>query len=335
MKKILVTGASGFIGSSIVEQAVGLGYETWAGVRSSSSKAYLQDEAIQFVTFNYDDKNVLKQQLTDFAKRHGRFDYIVHCAGITKALHKSDFDQTNFYQTANLVDALVDTGTVPELFVLMSTLGVMGPGDEVNYTPIRHDQSPQPNTAYGKSKLKTERYIQNTPNFPYLFLRPTGVYGPRDRDYLILIKSIKNRLEVGAGYKKQLLSFIYIDDLVNILFAAIDRGVTHRAYNISDGRGYTDIEFNEMVKELLDVSKTLSMKLPLGLVKVAAKGNELLSQIVGQPTTFNSDKYHIMKQRNWTCDITPLEEELGFEAQYPLREGLEATIEWYKNEGWL
>ena len=109
MKKILVTGASGFIGSSIVEQAVGLGYDTWAGVRSSSSKDYLQDEAIQFVTFDYDDKNVLKQQLTDFAKRHGRFDYIVHCAGITKALHKSDFDQINFYQTANLVDAFMNT----------------------------------------------------------------------------------------------------------------------------------------------------------------------------------------------------------------------------------
>ena len=233
------------------------------------------------------------------------------------------------------MDALVDTSTVPQLFVLMSTLGVMGPGDEENYTPIQQNQKPQPNTAYGKSKLKTEQYIKGTPNFPYLFLRPTGVYGPRDKDYLILIRSIKNRLEIGAGYKKQLLSFIYIKDLVKILFTAIDRGITNRAYNISDGRGYADIEFNNMVKEIIGVSGTASLKLPLGLVKVAAKSNELLSLIIGRPTTFNSDKYHIMKQRNWTCDISPLKKELDFQPDYLLKEGLEETITWYQKEGWL
>ena len=54
-----------------------------------------------------------------------------------------------------------------------------------------------------------------------------------------------------------------------------------------------------------------------------------------KPTTLNNDKYRIMKQRNWRCDITPLREELGYVPQYPLAEGVKETIAWYKEEGWL
>ncbi len=118
-KRILITGASGFIGSRAVDKALELGYETWAGIRPSSSKVYLQDERIRFIDLNYGDKKKLKGQLREFIGKNGRFDYIVHCAGITKAIRKSEFDKVNFEQVRNFADALVETNAVPDLFVFM------------------------------------------------------------------------------------------------------------------------------------------------------------------------------------------------------------------------
>lgn len=207
-KKILITGASGFIGSAAVDKALELGYETWAGIRANSNKVYLQDERIRFINLNYSDKKKLKEQLRDFTDKNMRFDYIVHSAGITKALHKAEFDKVNYEQVRNFADALVETDAVPDLFVFISTLGAVGEGDETHYTPLRCDSTPNPNTAYGKSKLKAENYLKELPGFPYVILRPTGVYGPRDKDYLILMRAVKNGINVSAGFRKQILTFI-------------------------------------------------------------------------------------------------------------------------------
>ena len=334
-KKILITGASGFIGSNVVDKALELGYETWAGIRKSSSRQYLQDNRIHFIDLHYSDKQRLTEQLRDFSSRQGYFDHIIHIAGLTKAVHKSDFDKVNYQQTRNLVEALIETDTVPNSFLFMSSLSVMGPGDEFGYTPMYGDKPPTPNTAYGKSKLKTEDWLKSIDRFPYLILRPTGVYGPRDRDYLILMRAVKNGLDVGAGFRKQLLSFIFVEDLADVIFSLIEKGVNRKAYFVADGDIYTDSEFNTIVKEALQKKHVLRLKIPLFLVKPAAIINEKIALFFGKATTFNSDKYRIMKQRNWTCDITPLKEDIGFQPAYRLRGGIEKTIAWFKRTGWL
>ena len=116
-KKILITGASGFIGSAIVARALEEGYETWAGVRSISSKDMLQDERINFIELNYTDTNKLTEELIAFDNQHGKLDAIVHVAGITKALNKDDFEKINYGYTKNFVDALVKANMVPKTFV--------------------------------------------------------------------------------------------------------------------------------------------------------------------------------------------------------------------------
>lgn len=334
-KKILITGASGFIGSAAVNKALQLDYEVWAGIRDRSSRAYLQDPRIRFIDLHYSDKERLKEQLSDFARTHGQFDYIVHIAGLTKAVHKQDFDRVNYEQTRNFADALVETATVPRSFVFMSTLGAIGVGDEKNYTPLPPDCTPNPNTVYGKSKLKAENYLKSLHDFPYVILRPTGVYGPRDKDYLILMRAVKNGLSVGVGSRKQLLTFIYIDDLVRIIFTAIEKGVSRKAYNVADGDVHTDSEFNAIVQHALQGKHVIRLKVPLFLVKPAAVVSEKLSALLGKSTTFNSDKYKIMRQRNWSCDTTPLQTDLGFQPEYRLKEGVKKTVEWYRQEGWL
>lgn len=334
-RRILITGASGFIGSTVVDRALALGYETWAGIRGSSSRQYLQDERINFIDLHYGDKQKLKAQLNDFVEKHGRFDEIVHIAGLTKARSKSDFDKVNYEYTRNFAEALIETDTVPNTFVFTSSLSVMGPGDEIGYTPMCADKIPASNTAYGKSKLKAENWLKGLDRFPYLILRPTGVYGPRDRDYLILMRAVKNGLDVGAGFRKQLLSFIFVEDLADVIFSLIERNICRKEYFVADGDVYTDSEFNAIVRDALHKKHVLRSKIPLFLIKPAAMINEKIAALFGKATTFNSDKYRIMKQRNWACDITPLKEDIGFQPAYRLKEGVEKTIAWYKKEGWL
>lgn len=335
MESILVTGASGFIGSFIVEEALRKGFFTWAGVRKSSSKTYLQCPDIQFIDLDYTHPDMLKKQLKEHASQHGAFSYIVHCAGVTKCVDKRDFEKVNYKQTRNLVDALIATGQTPKLFVFISTLSVFGPIHEKDYQPITEHDKPQPNTAYGKSKLKMEQYLKSLADFPYLILRPTGVYGPREKDYFLMAKSIQQHVDFSVGYKRQDITFVYVKDIVQAIFLGIERGVKQRAFFLSDGQVYQSRTFSNLIMRELKATKVLRICAPLWVLKVISIMAEWWAKLRHTTSTLNTDKYRIMKQRNWRCDITPAIDELGYQPQYQLDKGVKETITWYKEEGWL
>lgn len=334
-KRILITGASGFIGSFLVEKALELDFEIWAGVRNSSSREYLRDSRINFIDLNFNAKDKLSAQLQEFARKNGKFDYIVHNAGVTKCLNPNDFERVNFQYTANFIDALIEADCIPDKFILMSSLSAFGIGDEVNYTPIKLTDTPNPNTAYGKSKLKAEKYLQSQHAIPYMIMRPTGVYGPREKDYFLMLKTVKSGLDVGAGFKPQHLTFIYVKDLVNSVFLALESPYKNKAYFIADGDVYTDKEYTSLVKKILGKKYVLSIKVPLWLLKCVSVVAEEISKITKKPSTLNRDKYKIMKQRNWECDIQPLIDELGFSPRYTLEDGLKESFMWYKENNWI
>lgn len=334
-KKILITGASGFIGSFLVEKGLEKDFEVWAGIRKSSSREYLQDERIQFVDLQFNDKDALTGQLRDLVLEYGGFDYIIHNAGLTKCLNPNDFDKVNYQYTVNFIEALKDANAIPEKFVLMSSLSAFGVGDEIGYTPIKLTDIPNPNTAYGVSKLKAEKYLESAIDFPYLIFRPTGVYGPREKDYFLMIKTVKSGLDVGAGFKPQHLTFIYVKDLVDVIYAGLESPIVNQDYFVADGDVYTDKEYTHLVKEVLEKKNVLSLKVPLSILKAVSVVAEVLSRITKKPSTLNRDKYKIMRQRNWECDIEPLIKDLDFSPKYNLKKGLEESLIWYKENKWL
>ena len=135
-KKVLVTGASGFIGSFLVEGGLERGMQTWAGIRKTSSRKYLQDKRIRFAELNFGDKLKLKEQLNVHKQEHDGWDYIIHCAGVTKCLHKEDFDKGNYQATVNFVETLKELDMVPERFMYISSLSIFGPIHEDTYEAI-------------------------------------------------------------------------------------------------------------------------------------------------------------------------------------------------------
>ncbi len=335
MANILVTGASGFIGSFVVEAALKRGLHTWAGMRSTSSRRYLPKEGVETIDLDYGNREVLCRQLREHAAQNGAFDYVVHCAGVTKCRDKADFDRVNFVHTKNLADALRQAGTQPRLFVFISTLSVFGPIHEDNYEPIRDTDTPCPNTAYGISKLKAERYLQSLPDFPYAIFRPTGVYGPREKDYYLMAKSIKQHIDFSVGYKRQDLTFVYVKDVVQAVFLAIDRQASRKAYFLTDGRVYQSRTFSNLIIRELKARYVLRICSPLFVLKAVSAVAGWLAQQTRTVSTLNPDKYKIMKQRNWRCDMTPTVSDLGYKPEYPLDRGVKETIGWYKEEGWL
>ena len=328
---ILITGASGFIGSFLVEEAVRRGFDTWAGVRASSSRAYLQDPRVRFLELDFARPDVLRRQLA----AHGRFDYIVHCAGVTKCVDSADFDRVNHVQSCDFVDALRELGMTPRQFIFISTLSVFGPVHEQDYRPILDTDTPQPNTAYGRSKLKTEQYLQSLPDFPYVIFRPTGVYGPRERDYYVMAQSIARHVDVAAGFRRQDLTFVYVADVVQAVFLAIGRGVCRRAYFLSDGRVYSSRTFSDLLIREMGHPWVIRLKFPLFALKTVSLCAEWWAKRRGKASTLNRDKYNIMKQRNWQCDISPAQRELGYAPAYGLEEGVRLTVAWYKENQWL
>lgn len=331
MKKILITGASGFIGSFIVEEALKRGFETWAAVRKSSSRKYLNDSRIHFIELDLGNLDKLEKQLSG-----QQFDYVVHAAGVTKCLHSSDFFKVNTEGTANLALALRRQNTGLRRFVYLSSLSVMGPAREQEpHTEITAADEARPDTAYGKSKLESEQRLEAIKGFPLIVLRPTGVYGPREKDYFMMAQSISRHVDFAVGYRPQHLTFIYVMDVVQAVFLALDHGTVGSRYFISDGRVYSSRTFSDLISNELGNPWLLRIKAPLWLLRIISFAGEWTARITGKISALNNDKYNIMKQRNWMCDIKPAENELGYKPQYDLKRGVAATIKWYKDNGWL
>ena len=335
MKSILITGAGGFIGGFLVEEALNRGYETWAAVRSTTSREFLQDERIHFIELDYSDQtnleNTLRQHLTD----HGKWDFIVHNLGVTKSTNYLDFEQVNYGYLKALTDALQVTEMIPEVFLLMSSLSVMGPGDERDYKPFKSTDVPFPNTYYGVSKLKAETYLQSIEGFPYTIFRCTGVYGPREKDYYLMIKSIKRGFDFSVGFDKQMLTFIYVKDLVKAVMDALEQGPLHKAYFISENKAYTQQEFRKIVCEELGKKFVIPVTCPLWVVKRVCAIAEWFGKVTLKASTLNRDKFKILKQRNWQCDTSEARNDFNFNPKYTLREGIREAIAWYRKAGWL
>lgn len=331
-KNLLIIGAGGFIGGFIASEALKRGYNTWVGVRESTSRRYLTDERLHFVTLNYDDTDDILKQLRESAPESGKWDYIIYNLGATKCANFADFNKINYMYLKNFVDVLVANDMVPERFLYMSSLSALGPGDEENYTPLTSKSIPIPNTRYGTSKIKAETYLQTITNFPYIIFRPTGVYGPHEKDYLMMIQSIDSHFDFGVGYRKQVLTFIYVEDLVNAMFDAFAAGVVGKKYIISEDRSYTQKEFRSIVSKHLNKKWVIPVKLPMWIVYIASVVAEKWGIARMKPSTLNRDKFKIMKQRNWACDVTDAKQDFGFNPQFSLDRGIEITVKAYLDE---
>lgn len=331
MSNILITGASGFIGSFMVEEALDRGMNVWAAVRRSSSKRYLTDKRINFIELDFGNKALLKQQLSGL-----HFDYVIHAAGVTKCTHTEDFYNMNTSGTVNLIEAIRETGMNISRFVFISSLSVFGPVREQQpYQDIKDTDPKRPDTHYGMSKDMAEEFVFAQRDIPSITLRLTGVYGPREKDYFQMVKSIKSHMDFAVGYRPQSLTFVYVKDVIQTAFLALDHGTLGKAYFVSDGVNYSSRTFSDLICQELGIHSVLRIKAPIWLLHLLSAGGQCIGKLTGRMPVLNLDKYKIMKQRNWQCDIEPTRRELGYQPQVLLAEGVHLSVEWYRKNHWI
>lgn len=327
-KKVLITGASGFVGFHLIEHCLHAGYEVYAAIRAHSNTLHLEGRDISFVDLNYTDVDRLRIQLQTY-----KFDYIIHAAGSTKAKTKTDYNRVNAEYTRNLALAVSTANFRITKFVFVSSLAALGPLQDLTQE-LQGDSVAHPVTNYGKSKLLAEQYLSEIANLPLLTIRPTAVYGPREKDLFILFKTIDSGFEPYIGKFKQQLSFIYVKDLARVIVDALESELEGKTYNISDGKIYDRYALAIYIKKAL-VKRTLKFHLPVTAVAALAGLMDLFYTRSGTTPTLNKEKMAELTAVNWACGIEDAQKDLNFTPEFDLESGLGETVKWYKENNWL
>lgn len=328
MKRILITGASGFIGGFLVEEGLRRGWEVTAAVRPTSDRTWLQDPHIRFLELDFRNEADLKNKLAGA----GRFDYIIHNAGSTRERDRKGYFANNFDNTKRFVDSLLANGQAPDKFLYVSSLAAIGP---TRYDQrLQPGQPPRPVTFYGESKLAAEEYLASLKDFPWTAVQPTAVFGPREKGIYLAIKLAAQGWAFLIGTRPQQLSFIYVKDLVDLMYAALERGRSGKRYLVTDGKAYSNAELGKAVGAVSG-KRPFQVRIPLGVVRVVAGISEIVGKWRGEVPPLNREKMSELAAESWLCDMSETFGDLQFQPRYDLYSGMQETVQWYKSNRWL
>lgn len=323
--RILITGASGFIGGRLRDTLLDRGHDVIALRRRGSAVPKRGRSA----EVDYEDRAGLAR-LVETEKP----DVVYHVAGATKGVTYEDFRLANVMPTENLLDALSSAHPGVQRFVLVSSLASYGPSSPSR--PHVETDSPHPIEHYGQSKLEAEQVVERRSGaIPWTTLRPGGVYGPGDVDYFNLFREVEKGRNVFFGNRHRWFSAIYVDDLIEaILTSATHEGARGKGFFVSDGDPITWERFQD---EIVRASgrKVRTLNLPELLVDIAAFGGELATRFDNKPRLFNRQKAKMGAQEAWTCKSDALRAATGWEPKIPLSEGVRRTLDWYRKEKWV
>lgn len=323
---ILITGASGFLGYHLVDYAVRAGYQVYAAVRPSSEIDHLAPFNIRYLNLDYGNVDSLRKMLEEANIR-----YVIHAAGTTKAKDASEYNRINAEYTKNL--AIAASG-LPGLkkFIFVSSLAALGPIPFEHLDPIEENHTPKPVTNYGRSKLLAESYLKDIKGLPLLILRPTAIYGPREKDIFIMFKTLNKGFEPYIGRVNQWLTFVYATDLAELIVRSLSYTGDKVVFNISDGKKYDRYALAKYFKHTAK-KKTLKFHIPMPLVKMVASIWEATSR--NKVPALNKEKLNELAAENWNCSIESARRELAFDPKYDLERGMTETTLWYIENKWI
>ena len=319
--KALVTGATGFIGSHLCEELIRRGYNVTCLSRNTAKQSWIETLNIRCVQGDCTVRESLLEVPDDF-------DYVFHLAGLTKSRSPDDFFSVNARGTENLVKRVAERNPSVKRFIYLSSLAAAGPGRD--NIPVREDISPSPVSNYGKSKLEGENAVLKYRNIlPVTILRPPAVYGPRDRDMLVMFQMIKKGFFFDLG--KCYYSLLYVEDLVQgILLSAETREAAGKIYFLCDGNVYTGEEIAMQISSVLQV-KARPVKVPKFTMPFFAA----ISEKFNKQGIINRDRVQDFRHSHWICDAGKARQELGFSPRVGMKEGIRWTADWYRIHRWL
>ncbi|MCE9524513.1 MAG: SDR family NAD(P)-dependent oxidoreductase [Planctomycetales bacterium] len=338
----LVTGASGFIGMALARRLLSDGKRVRIYVRNPAAVTELQQQGAEVVAGDLDDPEGLLRALQGA-------DTVYHLAAMTSATDVKRMLRVNGKGTYNVARACA-AQSCPPVLVYVSSISAGGPTTRGQLR--RESDPPAPISAYGRSKLAGERAVARfAAKVPTTIVRLAIVYGPRDHEMLPIFKTIQQlRVHPVAGWHTPLLSFIYLDDVTELLIRAAHKGSRlpppcgnvirqlTAGGGVYFGSGTEHLDYEELgrlLKGLLNRPQAPIVHIPPRLAWLLASIHELTLRLQGTSDTFNRDKIQEALAESWACSCDLAERDLDFVPQHSLAEQLKATIVWYQENGWL
>jgi len=329
--RLLVTGATGFIGSHLVENLLQLGHKVRVLIRR-------EPEEYPFLWLRDGSVEVMKGDITnttDVVKATRYIDVIFHLAAMLGkwGVTKQTYYQVNVSGTEALIEQSLKGGV--RYFIYLSTTGVMG---WLRTVPADIDHPYAPISLYEKSKCQAELKVSQAvteKNLPATIIRPSHVYGPRDPNTVKLFKMMKLcRIFPVMRGGHILFQPIYVDDLVRALMSCMDReAALGKTYIVAGMEAKTFKEFFELSARLLGVHVTF-VSFPVGLARLTANVGEELGKIVNREPFLTRSRVDFFS-RQQAYSIARICEDTGFVPKVNVEDGLQRTIRWYRNKGWL
>ncbi len=323
--KILLTGATGFIGSFLAEELVNNGYQVRALVRNPQKLRWPIDKlgkSLEIIKGDVTQSQGLEQAAKDTK-------IIIHIAGLTKALKYETFYLANAKSCELLLNAC-DKKKLKQ-FVFFSSIAAGGPAST---HPKTENENENPIGNYGLTKLKGEQILKSS-GVPYTIFRPVPVYGERDVEFLPLFKAIRKGWKLILGNGKKQTNMIYHRDLIKAVILALgNKKAYNKTYNIGDGKIYDWIDVNKAAEKAVG-KKCRTLKLPMFTAAILGNINTVIEKITKKPMLLNKEKLKEMQQDSWAVNTNLIQQELGFKPDFSLEQGFKKTFNWYVENGWI
>jgi dihydroflavonol-4-reductase len=324
--RALVTGATGFIGSHLVEELLRRGFVVRCLVRKVSDTSFLERLGVELVRGDYQDVGSLEAAVADV-------DYLFHLAAVLSALNREAYLLANFEATKNLLAACLARNPGLGRFVFVSSISAAGPSEKGRAKT--EDDPCTPISDYGRSKLLAEQAVESYAHrFPVVIIRPPNVIGPRQRELLEAIRLVRKRIMPVIGTGEPQTSLCYVGDVVEgLILAAEHPGAAGRTYFLADPRPYAWKEINLAICRALGIrGPVLKVHYPVQFLIAAL--SEAAAKIGKTRPRLTRVNVRSARFRDWIYDASRIRRELGFETRTGLEEAVEKTVAAFRANGW-
>jgi nucleoside-diphosphate-sugar epimerase len=318
--KIAITGANGFVGSTLLTHLHHKGFEPLAFVRKP-----FRLNSIPVRIVDYSNPNTLSRALSDV-------DVLIHNAGMTKSVSRGEMLAANVGITRNVVQA-VNQAKHPIRLIYISSQAASGPSSA--QTPRRESDALAPISIYGKSKAIAERVVQTQCSQAWNIVRPCSVYGPGDRDFLSLFRLCNSGFSLQIGKKERPLNMIHVSQLADFLLHLImNQQVMGEIFFATDNQVYTQALIVDAICAAIG-KKSRRLIVPEALAHLAFGALDGWGRLRSLPSAMNLEKYHELSAEGWVADPQKAQGLLGWNPPAMLPELICETYRWYRENSWL